>query len=80
MGKGKRNRTRRRAEESDFQRRAEEVLTRNFQQQIRNSEFWPRMVAEFGEKGAEELLKECKGELRPGATRNETGHSPEDIQ
>ena len=79
MGKGKRNRTRRREEESDFRTRAEEVLTRNFQQQIRNSEFWPRMVAEFGEQGAEELLKQCRGELRTGAMPNETGDSPADI-
>ena len=80
MGKGKRNRTRRREEESDFRTRAEEVLTRNFRQQIRNSELWPQMAAEFGEEGAEELLRQCKGELRTGATRNESGHSPADIQ
>ncbi|MCP4407893.1 MAG: hypothetical protein GY807_09060 [Gammaproteobacteria bacterium] len=51
--------------------RAEEILTRNFQKEIRNSELWPQMVAEFGERKAEELLKQCKGELKPGLMPDE---------
>lgn len=64
MGKGKRLRSERRGKESDFLNHAQEVLTRNFQREIRNSEMWPQMVVEFGEAKAEELLKQCKGELR----------------
>lgn len=62
MGKGKRNKMKRL--DADFQRQAAELLTRNFQKEIRNSEFWPKMVAEFGEEMAEQLLSECKGELK----------------
>lgn len=62
-----------------FLAHAREVLTRNFQKEIRNSEFWPIMVAEFGEKKAEALLKQCKGEWRPGLPADEPGDSPEDI-
>lgn len=65
MGKGKRLREERRRKGADFQTRAEELLTRNFQNEIRNSELWPQMVAQFGEAEAEKLLKECKGEMRP---------------
>jgi hypothetical protein len=50
------------------------VLTRNFQKEIRNSELWPQMVAEFGEAKAEELLRQCKGELRPELMPDEAGH------
>ena len=62
-----------------FLAHAQEVLTRNFQREIRNSALWPQMVAQFGEKKAEELLKQCKGELRPGFAPDEAGHSSEDI-
>ena len=64
MGKGKRLKSERHGKESDLLNHAQEVLTRNFQREIRNSEMWPQMVAEFGEAKAEELLKQCKGELR----------------
>ena len=47
-----------------------------FSKEIRNSKLWPQMVAEFGEKKAEELLKQCKGELRPGFMPDETGNGP----
>jgi hypothetical protein len=87
MGKGKRLKANRKRKGSDFQEHAQEVLTRNFQKEIRNSEMWPQMVAEFGEEKAEALLKQCKGELRPaclGAGRpgfmpDETGNDPENI-
>jgi hypothetical protein len=74
MGKGKRIEAKRKA--NDFLPHAQEVLTRNFQKQIRNSELWPQMVAEFGEKKAEELLKQCQGELRPGFLPDEAGNRP----
>jgi hypothetical protein len=87
MGKGKRNKVTRKGKGSDFLSHAREVLTRNFQKEMRNSELWPQMVAEFGEAKAEELLKQCKGELRsacqdagrPGFMPYEAGHGPEDI-
>jgi len=56
-----------------FYRHAQEVLTRNFQKEIRNSAIWPQMVAQFGDKKAEELLKQCKGELKPVVMPDETG-------
>lgn len=41
-----------------------ELLTANFQRQIRGSPMWSQLVDRFGEKKAEELLKECKAEIR----------------
>ena len=79
MGKGKSLKAKRAGIGKGFLAHAQEVLTRNFQKQIRNSTFWPMMVAEFGEKKAEELLKQCKGELRPGLPPDEAWDSPEDI-
>ena len=79
MGKSKRLRAKRRGIGTEFLAHAQEVLTRNFQGKIRNSAFWPMMVAEFGEKKAEELLKQCKGELKPGLPPDEAGYGPEDI-
>ena len=79
MGKGKRLKARRGGRPS-FLSHAQEVLTRNFQKEIRNSELWPQMVAEFGEKKADELLKQCKGELKPGVMPDESGDCPTDIR
>lgn len=77
MGKGKRLRAKRKRDE--FYSRAEEVLTRNFQKEIRNSPMWAEMVAQFGEKKAEELLRQCKGELRGPGESHASGNSPTDI-
>ena len=41
-------------------------MTKNFQNEIRNSEIWDQMVAEFGEEKAEQILKGCKAEVKPG--------------
>ena len=60
---------------SDFSKR----LTEDFQKEIRNSELWDQMVAEFGEKRAEEILRECKAEIKPGMAPDESGHRPEDL-
>ena len=49
---------------SDLKSHANDLLTRNFQREIRNSALWPQMVAQFGEAKAEALLLQCKGELR----------------
>jgi hypothetical protein len=37
------------------------------------------MVAELGEKRAEELLRECKAELKPGLARDGSGDRTKDI-
>ena len=65
--------------ENDFLAHARDVLTRNFQKQIRESAIWPQMVAQFGEQQAEEMLKQCKGELKRGLPPDEAGYGPEDI-
>ena len=66
MGKGKRNKAKRANQTADLQAHATDLLTRNLQKEIRNSELWPKMVAEFGEQKAEQLLRECKGEFKAG--------------
>ena len=77
MGKG--NRIKAKRKRKDFLSHAQEVLTRNVRKEIRNSALWPQMVAEFGAEKAEELLKECKGELRPGLPRDGSGNGTEDF-
>jgi hypothetical protein len=42
-----------------------EDMTRVYQENIRNSPLWEMMVKQFGLEKAEELLKECRVELRP---------------
>jgi len=82
MGNSKRIKAKQRGagKQSDFLAHAQDVLTRNFQKEIRNSELWPQMVAEFGEAKAEELLKQCKGELQPEGVRpDEAWDRPTDI-
>ena len=43
---------------------AEEQMTAEFQRSIRNSPMWKKMVDQFGETKAEELLKQCKAEIK----------------
>jgi hypothetical protein len=45
-----------------------EELTKQYQENIRNSPMWGEMVGKFGRAKAEELLKECRVELRPPKT------------
>jgi hypothetical protein len=75
MGKGKRNKAKHSKQTADF----DELLTQNFQKEIRNSEFWPMMVAEFGEEKAEQLLRTCKGELTPEVFADEAGDCSADL-
>ena len=79
MGKGKRNKAKRANQAAEFQSHASDLMTRNFQKELRNSELWPKMVAEFGEQKAEQLLRECKGELRPEGSSDETRDSSTDL-
>ena len=81
MGKAKRLKGKRKRKQSgkgilsDFS----QLLTENFQSELRESELWDQMVKEFGEKRAEEILRECKAEIKPGMAPDESGNRPEDL-
>jgi len=45
-----------------------EEMARQYQENLRNSPMWSEMVRKFGRAKAEELLKECRVELRPHKT------------
>jgi hypothetical protein len=66
MGKGKRLKQHRR-QGKGFLDQFSERLAVNFQKELRNSEIWDEMVAEFGEERAAELLQEIKAEVKPGS-------------
>jgi hypothetical protein len=80
VGKGKRIRQERRAQAGGYGE-MNEALSSKFQEQIRSSPLWEMMVKEFGETKAKELLKECKGEIRPceSGFADASGNHPEDI-
>ena len=66
MGKKSRLKKERKSMEKSFNMGGfSDKLTENFQKEIRNSEMWDQMVAEFGEKRAEEILKECNADIKP---------------
>jgi len=79
MGKGKRLKGKGRRMGRGFLAELSNRFTVNFQRELRNSELWDEMVAEFGEKRAEELLRECKAEVRPGLPPYEGGDRTKDI-
>ena len=79
MGKGKRLKSRRKEKKKGFLNEFSDSLTENFQKELRNSELWDEMVAEFGEKRAEEMLRECKAEMKPGLVPDESRDRTEDI-
>ena len=79
MGKGKRLKSKRKQSGRGFLSELTNRLTENFQRELRNSELWDEMVAEFGEKRAEEMLRECKGEVRLGLPPNGSGDRAKDI-
>jgi len=66
MGKGKRLKLRKKSNKKDFSQSLSAQLTDNFQKELRNSEIWEQMVAEFGEEKAEQILRECKADVKPG--------------
>ncbi len=66
MSKGKRVKRQRQGTEEGFLKEFSERMTANVQKEIRNSEIWDQMVAEFGEEKAGELLKDIKAEAKPG--------------
>jgi hypothetical protein len=63
MGKGARLKKKKRQQVKRPGKRFAELLTKNFQKELRDSEIWDQMVAEFGEEKAEQLLKECKAQV-----------------
>ncbi|MDH4203783.1 MAG: hypothetical protein OEV87_12950 [Phycisphaerae bacterium] len=65
MGKGKRLKHKRKAENKPFEKSFSQILTDNFQKELRNSPIWDEMAAEFGEKKALKVLHECRADLRP---------------
>jgi uncharacterized protein YaaW (UPF0174 family) len=66
MGKGKRLKQKRKTDKNGVAQTFSDRLTQNFQKQIRNSELWDQMVERFGEERANQILKECKAEAKPG--------------
>ena len=64
MGKGKRLKKNRKIGKKELGKTFSELLTKNFQKELRNSPVWDEMVAEYGEQKAEKILKQCKGELK----------------
>ena len=63
MGKGKRLRLKKRQQGKGFAEQFSGRFSENFQRELRNSELWDQMVAEFGEEKALELLKDCKADI-----------------
>ena len=64
MGKGARLKRTRKKNVSDFEKKFTERMTKNFQKELRKSELWDQIVAQFGEERAEEIIKECKAEVK----------------
>lgn len=78
MGKGKRLKARKvkgQGITNEFSSR----LAENFRKELRGSEMWDQMVAEFGEERAEELLKDIKADIKVVPGPDEGGDSTEDI-
>ena len=66
MGKGARLKRLRKEGKRGFKEAFSDLLTKNFQKELRNSEIWEKMVAEYGEEKAWQILKECKAEVKEG--------------
>jgi hypothetical protein len=66
MGKGARLKRARRQQAASLQERLADRMTQNVQKEIRNSELWDQMVAQFGEEKAKQLLKTIKAEVKSG--------------
>lgn len=64
MGKGSRLKRARRMDALGLEKKFAERMTKNFQKELRNSELWDQIVAQFGEERAEEIIKECKAEVK----------------
>jgi hypothetical protein len=76
MGKAKRLKRMWKWEDGGFAAALSAGLTENFQRQLRQSELWDQIVAEFGKARAEEILRECKAEVKPRVVLDGSGHRP----
>ena len=79
MGKGKRLKSTRKRLGGGLCAELSARLTANFQRVLRQSELWDQMVAECREGGAEELVRDCKAEVKPGLVPDGSGDRPTDI-
>jgi hypothetical protein len=79
VGKGKRLKRSRRTKNYEVEKKYAELMTKNFQKELRNSEIWDQMVAEFGEEKAEKILMECKAEVKQDMRPDESRYCPKDI-
>jgi hypothetical protein len=79
MGKDKRLKGKRRRVGAGVCADLSARLTETFQRELRRSELWDQMVAEFGEARAEEILRECTAEGQAGFTTHEPGDRPADL-
>jgi len=79
VGKGKRLKSQRKRVSAGLCAARSARLSANFQRELRNSELWEQMVAEFGETRAEEILRECTAEVRPGWAPDGSGDRPTDL-
>lgn len=79
MGKGKRLKSKRKRLGGGLCAELSDRVTANFQREVRKSELWDQMVAEFGEERAEEILRQCKAEVRPGAAADGSGDRTSNI-
>jgi tRNA(His) 5'-end guanylyltransferase len=78
MGKGKRLKGKIKSFGKGCLKEFSNRFTENFQQEIRNAELWDQMVEKFGQKRAEEILRECKAEVKHGPLSDETGDRTKD--
>lgn len=78
MGKGKRLKGRK-VKGKGFLNEFSDRFAVNMRKEIRKSEMWDQMVAEYGEERAEELLMDIKADIKAGPIPDEGGDSTEDI-
>ena len=79
VGKGKRLKSTRKRVGGGLCAELADRLTANFQRELRHSELWEQMVAEFGVQRAEELLWECQADVRPGWAPDGSRDRPTDL-
>jgi hypothetical protein len=65
MGKAKRLRLKKKKAQKGFSEQFSDRFSENFQREVKNSELWDEMVAEFGEEKALELIKDVKADIPP---------------
>jgi len=66
LGKKARIKRLRRSQRNGSEKLLSDRMTINFQKELRKSEIWDQMVAQFGEEKAQKLLNECTAEVKSG--------------